>query len=59
MGRVGGAFCTTSNELVGNACCAAAFAFSINGTEGLVLGRAGEAVTVHITPQNYREFLSR
>ncbi len=37
----------------------ATFAFSINGGEGRVLGRAGEVVTVHITPQNYREFLRR
>lgn len=38
---------------------AAAFAFSINGMEGRSLGRPGEAVTVHITKQNYREFLRR
>ena len=37
----------------------AAFAFSINGRAGRVLGRLGEAVTVRITPQNYREFLRR
>ena len=37
----------------------AAFAFSINGMAGRSLGRAGGAVTVHITRQNYREFLSR
>jgi cytoskeletal protein RodZ len=37
---------------------AAAFAFAINGMSGRLLGRAGEAVTVHITRQNYREFLS-
>jgi len=37
----------------------AAFAFSINGGAGRVLGRLGEAVTVRITPQNYREFLRR
>jgi cytoskeletal protein RodZ len=37
----------------------AAFAFSINGRKGRVLGRSGEAVTVRITPQNYREFLRR
>jgi cytoskeleton protein RodZ len=35
-----------------------AFAFSINGREGRVLGHAGEALTAHITPQNYREFLA-
>ncbi len=37
----------------------AAFAFSINGMSGSSLGRAGKAVTVHITRQNYREFLRR
>ena len=37
----------------------AAFAFSINGSAGRVLGRLGEPVTVRITPQNYREFLQR
>jgi cytoskeletal protein RodZ len=37
----------------------AAFAFSINGMAGRSLGRAGEAVTVHITRQNYRDFLRR
>jgi len=36
-----------------------AFAFSINGRKGRLLGRAGEAVTVDITPQNYHEFLRR
>jgi cytoskeleton protein RodZ len=36
-----------------------AFAFSIDGREGRVLGLAGTAVTVQITPQNYREFLRR
>ena len=34
-----------------------AFVFSINGIAGRSLGRAGEAVTVHITNDNYREFL--
>jgi cytoskeleton protein RodZ len=38
---------------------AAAFAFSINGIAGRPLGRAGQAVTVHITRANYREFLIR
>jgi cytoskeleton protein RodZ len=37
----------------------AAFAFSINGMAGRSLGPAGGAATVHITSQNYREFLSR
>jgi cytoskeleton protein RodZ len=37
----------------------AAFAFSINGMSGRSLGRAGEAVTVHVTRQTYREFLRR
>lgn len=36
-----------------------AFAFSINGMAGRSLGPAGKAVTVHITRQNYREFLRR
>lgn len=35
----------------------AAFAFAINGAEGRPLGADGEAVTVRITRQNYREFL--
>ena len=37
----------------------AAFAFSIDGMSGRPLGHAGEAVTVRITRQNYREFLSQ
>jgi cytoskeletal protein RodZ len=37
----------------------AAFAFSIDGSAGHPLGRAGRAVTVHITRQNYREFLEQ
>ncbi len=36
---------------------AGVFSFSINGTAGRPLGAPGEAVTVHITPQNFREFL--
>jgi cytoskeleton protein RodZ len=35
-----------------------AFAFSINGREGRLPGNAGEPLTVHITPQNYREFVA-
>jgi cytoskeleton protein RodZ len=35
----------------------AAFEFSINGRVGRSLGRAGEAVTVHLTRENYRELL--
>jgi cytoskeleton protein RodZ len=35
-----------------------AVAFSINGAHGRSLGRAGEAVTVRVTKQNYREFLA-
>ena len=35
-----------------------AFAFSINGAQGRSLGRPGEATTVHITKQNYRDFIS-
>jgi cytoskeleton protein RodZ len=36
----------------------AAFAFTINGAAARALGAAGEAVSVHLTPQNYREYLS-
>src|SRR5215467_6032232 len=36
----------------------AAFAFTINGAAVRALGAAGEAVSVHLTPQNYREYLS-
>jgi cytoskeleton protein RodZ len=35
-----------------------AIALTINGVAGRVLGTAGEAVNIHLTPQNYREFLS-
>jgi cytoskeletal protein RodZ len=35
----------------------AAFAFSINGTRGLPLGPSSAPVTVHITKQNFRNFL--
>jgi cytoskeleton protein RodZ len=37
----------------------AVFTFSINGMSGRPVGHAGEAVTVRITKQNYREFLSQ
>jgi len=37
---------------------AAAFAFTINGVAGRSLGTAGQPVTVHLTPQNYRTFLN-
>jgi cytoskeleton protein RodZ len=37
----------------------AAFTFSVNGTTGRPLGRAGEPVTIRLTPQNYRGFLSQ
>lgn len=36
---------------------AAAFAYSINGSPGRPLGGPGEPVTVHITTENFREFL--
>ena len=36
-----------------------AVVFSINGRAGQSLGRAGEAATVYITRENYREFLQR
>ena len=32
--------------------------FTINGVAGRPLGPAGQAVTIHLTPQNYQEFLS-
>lgn len=35
----------------------AMFSFSINGAPGRSLGEAGHAATLHITPQNYRQFL--
>jgi hypothetical protein len=35
-----------------------AIAFTINGAAARVLGGAGEAISIHLTPQNYREFLS-
>ena len=41
---------------VGNA---GAFAYSINGVSGRPLGRAGQVVTVRITPDNYREFIDQ
>lgn len=36
----------------------AAFTFLINNMPGRTLGRAGQAVTLRITAQNYREFVS-
>jgi cytoskeletal protein RodZ len=38
---------------------AGAFAFRINGLAGRQLGTAGQAVTIHLTPDNVQEFLSR
>jgi cytoskeleton protein RodZ len=37
---------------------AASMTFSINGAAGRPLGKAGEAVTIRVTPENYREFLN-
>jgi len=37
---------------------AAAFAFTINGAAGRSLGSAGQPVTIHLTRQNYQEFLA-
>jgi len=37
---------------------AGAVAFAINGAAGKALGGSGEAVTIRVTPANYREFLS-
>jgi cytoskeleton protein RodZ len=36
----------------------AAFSFTINGAAARAPGTAGQPVTIHITPKNYREFLS-
>jgi cytoskeleton protein RodZ len=36
----------------------AAFSFTINGVAARAPGAAGEAVDIHLTPQNYREFLA-
>ena len=36
----------------------AAFVFTINGAAARAPGTAGQPVTIHITPKNYREFLS-
>jgi hypothetical protein len=35
----------------------ASFAFTINGLHARPLGTAGQPVTVHLTPQNYHQFL--
>jgi len=35
-----------------------AVVFTINGAAARVPGTAGEAVSIHLTPQNYREYLS-
>jgi len=37
---------------------AASMTFSINGAAARSLGKAGEAVTIRVTPENYREFLT-
>jgi len=36
----------------------AAFTFTINGVAARAPGAAGEAVNIHLTPQNYRQYLS-
>jgi cytoskeleton protein RodZ len=36
----------------------AAFSFTINGVAARAPGAAGEAVDIHLTPQNYRDFLA-
>ena len=38
---------------------AAACAVTINCTPAKALGSAGQAVTVHLTPQNYHDFLTK
>lgn len=35
------------------------FEFSIDGTRGRSVGRSGEPVTIHVTADNYRDFLPR
>ena len=37
---------------------AGAVVFTINGAAGKSLGGAGQAVTIHVTPDNYREFVN-
>jgi hypothetical protein len=37
---------------------AANLEYTINGIAGRPLGSAGQAITVHLTPQNYQEFLN-
>jgi cytoskeleton protein RodZ len=37
---------------------ASALSYAINGEAGRRLGTAGEAVTIRVTPNNYREFIS-
>jgi transcriptional regulator with XRE-family HTH domain len=48
-----------NDEIVLRVGDAASFRFSINGTAARQLGTAGQAVTLHITPQNYQQFLER
>jgi hypothetical protein len=36
----------------------AAFTFSINGVPGKAIGQPGTASTVHITADNYQEFIT-
>jgi cytoskeleton protein RodZ len=38
---------------------AGAFAFTLNGVQGRPLGRPGEVLTIHITPENARAILTR
>jgi hypothetical protein len=47
------------NEIVLRVGDGAACGISINGQTARHLGAAGQARTVHITPQNYREFLQQ
>lgn len=48
-----------SNELVLRAGDAASLDYSVNGSRGRTLGGRGEAVTIRLTPTNYREFVAR
>lgn len=38
---------------------AGAFTFTINGAAARAAGTTGQAVNIHLTPQNYREFLAQ
>ncbi len=47
-----------ARELVMTAGDAAAVQMTLNGAEARTIGGSGEVVTVHVTPANYKEYLS-